>query len=188
MDAGFSGRRPQTLDRFFRGLAEHVFHGRLGVVDPPLVDYVSTLLVRFIRNDHLRPLPGGRAEAGDQIVMMLAALRPRPPEADLGEEPPPRCAGREAVGPTWHGVAYRHIGDYTLFWTGLYPEALRRRGRPSRGGRLDEFRAAGKQAYWIASTCAPPAAVERSVLERLSRDYDTCAEGLAEVRRAWGES
>ena len=62
MVPGFTPRRPANPDRFFRGLAEHAFHGRLGVVDPPLVDYVSTLLVRFIRNDHLRPAAG----AGDR--------------------------------------------------------------------------------------------------------------------------
>ncbi|MFZ4733775.1 MAG: hypothetical protein ACOYK7_14645 [Pirellulales bacterium] len=184
----FSDRRSEPLDRFFRGLAEHAFHGRLGVVDPPLVDYVSTLLVRFIRNDHLRPLPGGKAEAGDQLVTMLATMRTRPPEPEMAEGPPPGRDGRAATPPTWHGVAYRHLGDYTLFWTGLYPEALRRRGPASRADRLDEYRTAGKQAYWLASTCGTANDGERSLLERLSRDYDTCAAGLAEVRRAWSES
>jgi len=188
MVPGFTPRRPANPDRFFRGLAEHAFHGRLGVVDPPLVDYVSTLLVRFIRNDHLRPLPGGRMEAGDQLVMMLAALRARPQQHADDAATPAARGGTGAAGPTWHGVAYRHIGDYTLFWTGLYPEALGCRGQVSRGGRLDEYRVAGKHAYWIASTCEPTSAAERSLLERLSRDYDTCAEGLAEVRRAWAES
>ena len=47
----FSTRDPADLERFFRGLTEHAFHGRLGIVDPPLVDYVAELLVRFIRHD-----------------------------------------------------------------------------------------------------------------------------------------
>ena len=184
---GFSPRPGPQPDCFFRGLAEHALHGTLGVVDPPLVDYVSTLLVRFIRNDHLRPLPGGKAEAGDQLVKMLAAFGPRPQDRDA--EPAAAAAGgADRPPPIWPGVSYRHIGDYTLFWTGLYPEALRRRGLGSRGGCLEEYRAAGKHAYWIASTCAPASTAERSLLERLSRDYDTCAEGLAEIRRAWGES
>lgn len=162
----FAARDPSDIERFFRGLTEYAFLARLGVVDPPLVDYVALLLVRFLRHDILGSAPTG--DGTSDVATLLAAARDHAPDTARAE--------------------YRHVGDYTLFWTGLYPEALRRRGRPSRGGRLDEFRAAGKQAYWIASTCAPPAAVERSVLERLSRDYDTCAEGLAEVRRAWGES
>lgn len=165
-------RPTPDLDRFFRGLAEHAFHGRLGVVDPPLVDYVSALLLRFIRNEHLRSLPGGDAVAGDQLVLMLAALPPP------GREEP-SARGR-------HGVEYRSIGDYTLFWTGLYPEALHSRGPRVAG--FDEYRVAGKRAYWIASTCEAAVEADRTLLARLSADYDTCAEGLAEVRRAWGET
>lgn len=52
-----------------------------------------------------------------------------------------------------------------------------------------DFRSAGKQAYWLVSTLEPDeAAEERELFERLSRDYDLCAEGLAEVRRAWGDA
>lgn len=193
-------RPTPDLDRFFRGLAEHAFHGRLGVVDPPLVDYVSTLLLRFIRNEHLRSLPGGDAVAGDQLVLMLAALPPPGGDRAWADDSPGAsgrdervtvredlCAGREEPGARGrHGVEYRHIGDYTLFWTGLYPEALRRRGPRAAG--LDEYRVAGKRAYWIASTCEAAVEADRTLLARLSEDYDTCAEGLAEVRRSWGET
>jgi hypothetical protein len=157
----FSARDPADLDRFFRGLAEHAFHGQLGVVDPPLVEYVSTLLVRFIRADGLQPLPALNAVAGEEVARMRGGL-PLPADDAAVED-------------------YRHIGDYTLFWTGLYPEALRR------VQQLD-YRLAGKRAYWIASTLEPDdAAAERLLLERLSHEYDVCVAGLAEVRRAWGE-
>ena len=56
--AMFSARDPSDVDRFFRGLTEYAFHARLGVVDPPLVDYVSNLLVRFLRNEQLVVPPG----------------------------------------------------------------------------------------------------------------------------------
>lgn len=186
-------RPTPDLDRFFRGLAEHAFHGRLGVVDPPLVDYVSSLLLRFIRNEHLRSLPGGDVVAGDQLVLMLAALPPPAGDRARGDAfagssgREESFAGREEpFAQGRHAVEYRHIGDYTLFWTGLYPEALRRRGPRAAG--LDDFRVAGKRAYWIASTCEADADADRTLLERLSADYDTCVEGLAEVRRAWGET
>jgi hypothetical protein len=58
----YSARDPDDIGRFFRGLTEHAFHARLGIVDPPLVDYVSLLLVRFIRNDEIRSLPYRRQE------------------------------------------------------------------------------------------------------------------------------
>lgn len=164
----YSARDPDDIDRFFRGLTEHAFHARLGIVDPPLIDYVSLLLVRFIRNDQIRTLPhAGPAEIED-VAEMLSAVQQAPTAAARDE--------------------YRHIGDYTLFWSGLYPEALRRFQHPSRQDHLLDYRAAGKKAYWIASTLEPADAdAERQLLERLSHEYDLCVEGLAEVRRAWRE-
>jgi hypothetical protein len=165
----FSAHDPSDIDRFFRGLTEYAFHTRVGVVDPPLVDYVSVLLVRFIRNDRIAALPGvGHEEAADVATMLMAARRHA--EADEARE------------------EYRHIGDYTLFWSGLYPEALRRFQRPGTQDRLIGYREAGKHAYWLASTLEPAdAAEERRLLETLSHDYDLCVEGLAEVRRIWAE-
>ena len=45
-------RQPKIpLERFFSGLAEQTFEGRLGVADPPLVEYLASLLARFVRFD-----------------------------------------------------------------------------------------------------------------------------------------
>ncbi|MEI6240041.1 MAG: hypothetical protein WCR51_06605 [Planctomycetia bacterium] len=164
----FSAREPSDIDRFFRGLTEYAFHARLGVVDPPLVDYVALLLVRFLRHEALVTPPAGPAGGAD-VTTMLVAARDHAPDEALAE--------------------YRHIGDYTLFWTGLYPEAVERLSGSVRSGPVVDFRAAGKQAYWLVSVLEPDdAAEERELFARLSRDYDLCAEGLAEVRRAWGDA
>lgn len=162
----FSPRDPTDLDRFFHGLAEHAFHERLGVVDPPLIDYVATLLVRFIRSESLRSLPGTVPRACDEVARMLSVVQCEPPDVARDE--------------------YRHIGDYTLFWSGLYPEALRRFQHPSRADHLLDYREAGKQAYRLAAALEPDdAAAARVLLETLSAEYDTCVAGLGEVRRAW---
>ena len=47
---------------------------------------------------------------------------------------------------------HRHIGDYTLFWTGVYPEAIQRLQANSRRDQLVDYCQEGKKAYWIAST------------------------------------
>lgn len=165
----FSARDPSDLDRFFHGLTEHAFHGRLGIVDPPLVDYVAELLVRFIRHDQLRVLPGSEPVACDAVSQMLAIVQHEPPEVARDE--------------------YRHIGDYTLFWSGVYPESLRRFQHPSQPDHLLDYREAGKQAYRLAAALEPEHAVEtRYVLAMLSEEYDSCIVGLGEVRRAWGEA
>ena len=163
----FAAREPSDIERFFRGLTEYAFHSRLGVVDPPLVDYVALLLVRFLRHDALAPPPPGDAGPPDVARRLVAARAHEAPQAL---------------------VEYRRIGDSTLFWSGLYPEAVARR-QPGRPDHLLDFREAGKQAYWLASTLEPDdAAEERLLFERLSHDYDLCVEGLGEVRRAWGDA
>jgi hypothetical protein len=152
----FSARDPDDVDRFFRGLTENAFHGQLGVVDPPLVEYVATLLVRFIRSDGLPVFPCRTAAERDRLTRLL-------------DDPAPAAAVDE----------YRQIGDATLFWTGVYPEALRR-------FQSLDYRAVGRRAYWMASTLErDDAAAERLLFERLSSEYDVCVAGLAEVRRGW---
>lgn len=164
----FAAHEPSDIDRFFRGLTEYAFHSRLGVVDPPLVDYVALLLVRFLRHDAGISPPAGESSPTDVARMLVAAREHGAGEA-LAE--------------------YRHIGDYTLFWSGLYPEAVERRRPSGRADHLLDFREAGKRAYWLASTLEPEeAAEERLLFERLSHEYDLCVEGLGEVRRAWGEA
>ena len=163
----FAARGPSDIDRFFRGLTEYAFHARLGVVDPPLVDYVALLLVRFLRHDALGSPPAG--EGTSDVATLLVAARDHAPDTARAE--------------------YRHVGDYTLFWTGLYPEAVERLRKPGLVDQFVDFRAAGKQAYWLASMLEPDdAAEERLLFERLSRDYDLCVEGLGEVRRAWSDA
>ena len=85
----YSARDPDDIGRFFRGLTEHAFHARLGIVDPPLVDYVSLLLVRFIRNDDIRSLPHQAPALLDDVTDMLSAVQQAPAETTATSRPPP---------------------------------------------------------------------------------------------------
>jgi hypothetical protein len=161
--------RPEfPLRSYFAGIAEFAFETRLGIADPPLVDYITDLLTRFIRSDALysvRDLTGQRLERIGEMWV----------EADhrLGD------ARREV---------HRHIGDFTLFWTGVYPEALRgdRTSPRKRDDRFTDYCTRGKQAYHIASTIPAEADdAPTEVLERLSREFELCAFGLNEARKEW---
>ena len=124
-------RTTETLYRFFAGLTEYAFEARLGVADTRLIDYVTDLLARFVRYDalvRLRTLTGQRLD--DVTAMLLEA------ESRIGD------ARREA---------HRHIGDFTLFWAGVYPEALRK-PRRSQHDYFGDYCAHGKRSYRIAST------------------------------------
>jgi hypothetical protein len=155
------------LRRYFSGLAEHTFLTRLGVADPPLIDYVSDLLVRFVRAEAVFRV---RNLAGRRLYEM----------ADMLAE------GQERIGDARREV-HRHIGDFALFWTGVYPEALKKLRDSSRKDRLLDYQAEGKRAYWIASTieASDDETASGEVLNRLSRQFELCAYGLSEVRRQW---
>ena len=63
--------------RFFEGLTEYAFQTRFGIADPPLTDYLSDMLFRFVRNDTVfrvrdltgRPLTEAPAHRGLHIVL-----------------------------------------------------------------------------------------------------------------------
>ena len=162
--------RPELpLRDYFAGIAEYTFQTRVGIADPPLIDYITDLLTRFIRSDalyHVRNLEGRRL---GEVGLMLAEA-----EARIGD------ARREV---------HRHIGDFALFWTGVYPEALGHATRSAKFKHHDQFVdycVHGKRAYYIASTI-PTAEndVRNELLERLSEEFELCAYGLNEARKEW---
>ena len=157
--------RLSATRRFFTGLTEYAFAARLGVADPPLVDYIAELLVRFVRSDELYPVRSVRGQRLVAVADMLA-------EAQHREGP-----ARQKV--------HRHIGDFTLFWTGVYPEVVDHLRRGSKDALID-YQQQGKRAYWIASTIPVEKEVPTpDVLKRLSEQFDLCVYGLGEVRRQW---
>jgi hypothetical protein len=155
------------LDRFFIGLCENVFHSRLGVADEPLVDYVSDLILRFVRLDQIHRV---RSLAG----------RPAHEVADMMSE------AEQRVGLAKRDV-HRHIGDVTLFWTGVYPEALPHLRDVARKDFLIDYTQQGKRAYYIASKIETDREEDApaDVLARLSQHFEMCAYGLGEIRREW---
>ena len=47
------------LRRLFAGVTEQTFQTRLGVADPPLIDYLSALLARFVHIDGVYSVKDG---------------------------------------------------------------------------------------------------------------------------------
>jgi hypothetical protein len=157
--------RSSTIERFFAGMTEYAFSTRLGIADPPLLDYVTSLLTRFVRHDAVFVLRGPSGTRLYEVVDMLTEAQQR-------------------VGSAKREI-HRHIGDFTLFWTGVYPEALMRLRSQDRKDYLVDYCEQGKRAYRIASTIPAEDHAENDVLERLSHDFEVCVQGLGEVRREW---
>src|SRR5262249_5080611 len=96
------------LRRFFAGFTEQTFLPDLGIGDPPLLHYLTLLLSRCISLESLCRLGNAEGKRLEQVADMMIEAEALPPEGRTRRE------------------VYRHIGDFTLFWTGVYPEALDR--------------------------------------------------------------
>src|SRR5437016_11685025 len=122
------------LRRLFAGLTEHAFVTTLGVADPRLVDYLSLLLSRFVHIDALYRLRNAKGRRLEEVADMVFEAEALPPEGRTRRE------------------VHRHIGDFTLFWTGVYPEMLKRLRSVLTKDHFIDYCAQGKRSYYIAST------------------------------------
>jgi hypothetical protein len=155
------------LRRYFSGVTEHAFVQDIGLADPPVIDYLSMLLSRFVHIDAIHRFRAGDASL-EQVADMIQDAESMPREGRTCRE------------------VHRHIGDFTLFWTGLYPEALKRLRSSLCKDFFVDYCRQGKRSYYIASTFDDEQYKEEApVLRRLSEQFELCAYGLAQVRREW---
>jgi len=157
------------LRRLFSGLTEHASITDLGVTDIELIDYLSSMLSRFVHVDDIYRLGSRRDRPLTEVVDMVMEAEGLPPEGRTRRE------------------VHRHVGDFTLFWTGLFPESLEKKRSALRKDAFIDYCAQGKRSYFIASTFEePPFTDESRVLRRLSDDFELCAYGLNQVRKELG--
>ena len=155
-----------ALRRFFSALIEQTFQTDLGIADPSLTDYLAELLCRFARFDALYRVRDPEGRRLEEVAEMVV-------EAEFRDGRPRR-------------EIYRHIGDFTLFWSGVYPESLPKLRAPSRKDHLLDYCEQGKRSYYIASTYDDDRYREEApVLRLLSERFELCAYGLNQVRREW---
>jgi hypothetical protein len=164
----WSPKPDHPLRRLFGGLTEHAFMQSLGLADPQLTDYLSELLSRFVSMNAVFRLRDADGRPLEEVAAMLVEAEGMPPEGRTRRE------------------YHRHIGDFTLFWTGVYPEALRKLRHALRRDSFIDYCEQGKRSYYIASTFEEePYREEAPVLRRLSEGFELVAYGLTQVRREW---
>ncbi len=158
------------LRKLFGGLVESALCVEVGLCDPELTEYLVGLLIEFIHVDSLYRFTDNEGRALQSVASMAEAVE--------GEDVHGRPMNRRDM--------HRYIGDYALFWAGVFPEQI---GRQETGINPDGYVVyvdRGKESYGIAShlfddNSDPP----RSVLKLLSREFEVCAHGLGLVRRGW---
>ncbi len=157
------------LRQLFAAQIEHAFCTEVGLCDPMLTDYLADLLTNFTHIDRLNAVKNAQGKKLEQMAAMLSVM---------SEDKPTSMSERDRQ-------VYKQIGDYTLFWAGLFPEHLRQQ-RPKRTDILVEYVSQGKRSYAIVSelvdeSSEPPA----SLFRHLSDDFEYCLYGLGLVRRGF---
>jgi len=158
------------LHRWFAGLVESCFQEEVGLGNTRLLDYLTDLLTDFIHVERINLMTDGSQRGVENVAEMLTKAR-------LGID-----AEEEEKTRTIH----RHIGDFTLFWTGVYPENLQRlRKRAAKDGLIDYFDQ-GKRSYLIAADLSTDQTdPDATTLAELSDKFEYCVYGLGLVRKKW---
>jgi hypothetical protein len=152
----------------FAALVQGAFQSQLRLTDPHLARYVADVLVDFTHRDNLYRIRDGRGQPLEEVAEMLL-------EGDVT---------LNASSFERERAVHKHIGDFTLFWTGVYPEMLRYFRAATRRDHLVDYVEQGRKSYQIAATFEyGPYVEEAPVLRQLSENFETCMYGLHLVRR-----
>jgi hypothetical protein len=158
----------QPIQQAFAASLHHTLDRRMGVSDAnPLVDYLSEMLVRFMHFDGVYSIQDAYGQRVTSVAEMVAEgdVRLRADSFD-----------RERA-------VHRHVGDFLLFWSGVFPEFLRQLKTPAgKDALLDPIRQ-GQMSYYVVSTFDYGRyADEAPTFRRLSEEFDLCRESLAALR------
>lgn len=153
-----------VLRGFFVESLSKRLHDDLGVPREDSIEYyLGDLLARFLSFDciyAIRDLQGKRVTS---VAAMLA-------EGDIRANATSFEREREV---------HRHIGDFLLFWTGMFPEYLKHSKEP-----LVEVEKQGSFSYHLVSTYDHGKYREDAhTFKRLSEDFDVFRQGLQLVRQ-----
>ncbi|HXW13187.1 MAG TPA: hypothetical protein VEN79_01655 [Terriglobia bacterium] len=156
------------LQQFFQELVARNY-GEVGVRNSEVQAYVSNLLTEFCEAENLYKLKDENGEPLHDVGAMLLAADPV-----YGSAP---SFDRERQ-------VRKHIGDYSLFFTGMWPEALNRfRLRRARMEGLIDFVRAGKESYFIVSKFEHfEYAKVAPLFRRMSLDFEQLVYGLNQVK------
>lgn len=138
--------------------------------DPDVAHYVSELLTDFTHVDNLYRIRDARRQPLDDVGRMLVESNPLLEASSFDRE-------REVR---------KHIGDYTLFMTGIFPESvsLSRRRRQMRLDAFVDYVKVGKESYAIVSSFDQFEYRDEAPLFRcLSENFELCIYGLNLVKQ-----
>ena len=169
VQGGWMIRESHPLQQLFQDLVGRHYAEEIGIRDPQIVAYVSHLLSEFcdaeqlfrIRDAFNRPI----SDVGEMLL-----------ESDPVYGPAPSFDRERQVR--------KHIGDYTLFFAGMFPESINHyRLRCRRVENFVDWMKAGKESYYIVSKFEHfEYAKVAPLFASLSHNFEGCVFGLNQVK------
>ncbi len=161
--------RPHSLAKLFQDLVERYYQQGVGLHEPALHRYVAEMLTDFCRTEQLYKLCNAAGRPLQDVGEMLL-------ESDPVYGPAPSFEREREVR--------KHIGDYTLFFAGMFPESLNRwRLRRQRLESFIDFMKAGRESYAIVSKFDQfEYAKAAPLFKLLSEEFERCVYGLNMVK------
>ena len=162
---------PEThpLEKLFVELVGRHYAQEIGIRDPEVIEYVAHLLTEFSDGEQLMKVRNVSGRQLSDVGEMLV-------ESDPVYGPAPSFDRERQVR--------KHIGDYTLFYAGMYPESINHcRLRRQRVENLVEWMKAGKESYYIVSKFEQfEYAKVAPLFAQLSKKFEDCVYGLNLVK------
>ena len=157
------------LQQLFEDLVGQHYADEIGIRDPQVVAYVSHLLAEFCEVDQLFKIKDAYNRPLDDVGEMLL-------ETDPIYGPAPSFDRERQVR--------KHIGDFTLFFAGMFPESINHlRLRRQRLENFIDWMKAGKESYYIVSKFEHfEYAKVAPLFACLSRNFEGCVYGLNMVK------
>ena len=157
------------LQELFQDLVGRHYAAEIGIRDPQIVAYVSHLLAEFCEADQLFKVHNANDRPLDDVGEMLL-------ESDTVYGPAPSFDRERQVR--------KHIGDYTLFLAGMFPESINHfRLRRQRLENFVQWVKAGKESYYIVSKFEHfEYAKVAPLFASLSKNFEGCVYGLNMVK------
>jgi hypothetical protein len=158
-----------SLNALFRELIHRHFNHDVGLRDSEVQDYIVNILGEFCEVEQMFKIRNAGDRRLDDVGEMLL-------EADPVYGPAPSFDRERQVR--------KHIGDYTLFLAGMFPESINRYHlRRQRLESLVDFVKAGKESYFIVSKFDQFEYARLAPLfGRLAHEFESCVYGLNLVK------
>ena len=162
------------LQQLFLDLVVRHYTSAVGLYNPGISEYVAHMLAEFCEVDQLYKIRDAEGRPLADVGEMLIESNPI-----YGEAP---SFDRERQ-------VRKHIGDYTLFFTGMFPESINHlRLRRQRLENLVDFVKAGKESYYVVSKFDQfEYAKVAPLFAQLSDHFELCVYGLNLVKNELAE-